>query len=229
MYANFLYKLSVRVIRLYARIMLRLDVRLTSELPFGPKLFIANHPSATDPFLLPLLSSKHLGVLISGNAFAMPLFGDYLHYCGQICVSPGQGKEALDEAKQRLQSGHSVGIFPEGLVSPRSGGCHPPRTGAARLAISTGVPVIPVGIYLPRERSVYISSNLSGKHTAAYWYLHGPYGMTIGEPMRFSGDVEDQNLVQSVTMKMMEKIHELAEESERRVRIAPAGARLPAM
>ena len=229
MYANFLYKLSVRVIRLYARLMLRLDVHYRSELPFGPKLFVANHPSATDPFLLPLLSSKHLGVLISGNAFDMPLFGDYLHHCGQICVAQGQGKDALDEARQRLQSGHSVGIFPEGLVSPRSGGCHPPRSGAARLAISTGVPVIPVGIYLPRERSVYLSSKLSGKHTAAYWYLRGPYGMTIGEPMRFTGDAEDQDLVQSVTMRMMEKIRELAEESEHRVRIAPAGARLPAV
>ncbi len=229
MYANFLYKLSVRVIRLYARVMLRLDVHYQSELPFGPKLFAANHPSATDPFLLPLLSSKHLGVLISGNAFAMPLFGDYLHHCGQICVTQGQGKDALDKARQRLQSGHSVGIFPEGLVSPRSGGCHPPRTGAARLAISTGVPVIPVGIYLPRERSVYLSSKLSGKHTATYWYLRGPYGMTIGKPMQFTGDAENQNLVQLVTMKMMEKIRELADESERRLRIAPAGARLPAV
>ncbi len=229
MHSNFLYKLSVQFVRFYSRIMLRLDVHYKCALPFGPKIFIANHPSATDPFLLHLLSSKHLSVLISGNAFAMPLFGEYLHQVGQIRVIPGQGRDALEEAAQRLQSGHSVGIFPEGLVSPRNGGYHRPRTGAARLAMSTEVPVIPVGIYLPRERSVYLSSTLSGKHTATYWYLRGPYGMTIGEPMRFTGDTEDEKLVLSVTTRMMEKIHELAEESEHRVGISPAGARLPAL
>ncbi len=229
MYANVLYKLSVQVVRFYARVMLRLDVHYHSELPAGPKIFIANHPSATDPFLLHLLSSKHLSVLVSGNAFAMPLFGYYLHSCGQICVTRGQGKNALDEGQRRVQSGHSIGIFPEGLVSPQNGGYHPPRTGAARIALSTGAPVIPIGIYLPRERNIYLSSRLSGKHTAAYWYLRGPYGMTIGEPMQFEGDIEDQYLVHVVTMKMMEKIYELAEESECRVRVAPAGARLPAI
>jgi 1-acyl-sn-glycerol-3-phosphate acyltransferase len=229
MHTNLLYKLSVQVVRLYARLMFKLDVRFKGELPLGPKLFIANHPSATDPFLIHLLSSKQLSVLVTRNAFAMPLFGYYLRYCGQISVTPGQGWEALNEAKQRIQSGYSVGIFPEGLVSPQSGGSHPPRTGAARLALSTGVPVIPVGIYLPRERNVYLSSTLSGKRTAAYWYFRGPYGITVGEPMQFSGSIEDQNLVQSVAVKMMEEIHKLAEESEQRVRFAPAGARLPAL
>ncbi|MBI2758027.1 MAG: 1-acyl-sn-glycerol-3-phosphate acyltransferase [Chloroflexi bacterium] len=226
--ANQLYDFAVQLVHLYARAMLKLDIRWRVALPAGPKLFIANHPSASDPFLIHLLSSKHLSVLISGNAFAMPLFGRFLHCCGQISVNAGQGKDALDQAQQRLQSGHSVGIFPEGLVSPQSGGCHPPRTGAARLALMTGVPVIPIGIYLPRERSLYIESKLSGKHTAAYWYLRGPYGMTVGEPMLFTGDLEDQNLVRSVTNSMMATIHELAEESERRVRFAPSGARLPA-
>jgi len=91
----------------------------------------------------------------------------------------------------------------------------------------TGVPVIPVGIYLPREKNFYISSNLSGKRTAAYWYLHGPYGMTVGEPMQFAGNMEDKDVVRSVTNSMMAKIHELAEESERRVRFIPSGVRLP--
>jgi 1-acyl-sn-glycerol-3-phosphate acyltransferase len=229
MYSNFLYDLSVHVVRLYSRLMLRLDLHYNSELPPGPKIFAANHPSATDPFLMHLLSSKHLSVLISGNAFGMPLFGHYLHHCGQISVIPGQGKEALDLAQRRLQSGYSVGIFPEGLVSPQSGGSHPPHTGAARLALSTGVPVIPIGIYLPRERSVYISSRLSGKHTAAYWYLRGPYGMTVGEPMQFTGAIDAPEDIRSVTIILMEKIHALAEESERRIRVAPAGRRVPAI
>jgi 1-acyl-sn-glycerol-3-phosphate acyltransferase len=209
--------------------MLKLDIRFRGPLSAGPMLFVSNHPSASDPFLIHLLSSKHLSVLISGNAFAMPLFGYFLQHCRQISVVPGQGKEALDRAEQRLNSGQSVGIFPEGLVSPREGGYHPPRNGAARLALKTGVPVIPVGIYLPRDRNLYITSRLSGKQTAAYWYLHGPYGMTIGEPMQFTGEHEDQKLVRSVTTMIMEKIHELAEDSEKRVCSMPSGGQMPAI
>ncbi len=224
-----LYDLGVQFIRLYARIMLKLDIQFHGTRPVGPTLFLANHPSATDPFLMHLLSSRHLSVLVTGNAFALPLFGRLLQHCHQICVIPGQGRDALDEAQKRLESGESVGIFPEGLVSPREGGYHPARTGAARLALSTGVAVVPIGIYLPRERSLYIESRLTGKYTAAYWYLRGPYGVTVGQPMQFSGDVEDQNLVRRVTACLMERIHELAVESERRICFSPSGARMPAL
>ena len=229
MSSNRTYGLTVQLIRLYARLMLKLDIRFRGPLPAGPKLFVANHPSASDPFLIHLLSSKHLSVLISGNAFAMPLFGHFLQHCRQISVIPGQGKAALDQAEQRIRSGQSVGIFPEGLVSPRDGGCHSPHSGAARLALATGVPVIPVGIYLQRDKSLYISSGLSGKRTAAYWYLRGPYGMTIGEPVQFSGGPEDEGLVRSVTSLLMEKINELADESERRICFTPSGLQMPAI
>ncbi len=226
MRGNLMYRFTVFCIRVYTRVMLKFDTHWHGDLPSGPKLFIANHPSASDPFIIHLLSSDHLSVLISGNAFAMPLFGIFLHYMEQICVSSEQGKDAMESAKARLRAGHSVGIFPEGWISPESG-YNRPHSGAARLALSTGVPVIPVGIYLPRERRLFIESKLSGKYTYAYWYLRGPYSMTIGEPMLFTGDIEDKNVVHSVTSMMMAKIHELAEESERRVRFAPSGVRLP--
>ena len=164
------YGLTLQLVRLYARLMLKLDIQFRSPLPAGPKLFAANHPSASDPFLIHLLSSKHLSVMVSGNAFEMPLFGKFLHLCRQISVIPGQGREAFGQAEMRLRTGQSVGIFPEGLISPQEGGYHLARSGAARLALLTGVPVIPVGIYLPRHRNLFITSGLSGKRTAAYWY-----------------------------------------------------------
>ncbi|MEJ2520858.1 MAG: 1-acyl-sn-glycerol-3-phosphate acyltransferase, partial [Desulfuromonadales bacterium] len=48
---------------------------------------------------------------------------------------------ALPIAELRL--GESIAIFPEGNLSPLSGGCHAPRSGVARLALTTGAPVIP--------------------------------------------------------------------------------------
>lgn len=219
---NRLYGMTVHFIRLYARLMLKLDIQFCSPITTGPKLFVANHPSATDPFLMHLLSANHLSVMVSGNAFEMPLFGHFLHHCRQISVKSGDGKKAMEQARQRLNDGHSVGIFPEGLVTLPEGGYHSPHSGAARLALMTGVPVVPVGIYLPLAHRTFIKSELSGRHTESYWYLRGPYGMTIGEPVQFKGEHENPEHVHSVTARLMEKIHELAQASQRRLCFTPA-------
>ncbi len=194
-----------------------MDVHWHAQPPDGAKLYIANHPSATDPFLIHLLSRQPMSVMISANSFSVPLFGSYLHKIGQIPVNPGQGRQVLEKAHDLLKAGHSVGIFPEGTFSPQGGGYHKPHTGAARLALSTGVPVIPVGIYLPREKSWKISSKLSGKQTTGYWYLRGPYSVTVGKSIRFEGNPEDKVHVRSISQNMMQGIRGLAHESELRL------------
>ena len=212
-----LYSLGRSAIRLYALLMLRLDIHWQNDLPPGPKLFVANHPSATDPFMIHLISPKPMSVLITGSAFKVPVFGSFLRHIKQIPVPHEKGSLALDEARQSLQMGGSVMIFPEGSLSPAEGGFLPPRTGAARLALSTGVPVIPVGIYLRRERRLYISTKIGGQRTIGYWYLRGPYGITVGQPVRFEGDVEDWEHVHRISDTIMARIRALAQESERRM------------
>lgn len=215
---NLFYKIGRGIVRLYSRLMLNMDIRWHGEIPTGPKIFIANHPSATDPFVLHLLSREPMSVMIVSTAFAFPLFGEFIRRAGQIQVLPGQGARAMEQAREFLKAGYSVGIFPEGGFSPQSGGFGEPRSGAARLALSTGVPVVPVGIYLPRERSLRIASRLSGKPTVGYWYLRGPYGITIGSPKRLEGDPENPDYVRAQARTMMEWIKILAQESEFRVR-----------
>lgn len=215
---NILYAMARAFVSGYSRLLLQMDIRWHQRLPEGPKLYVANHPSASDPFLIHLLSRQPMSVLITANAFSFPLFGRYIHKAGQIPVFPGQGERALEQARTLLESGHSVGVFPEGTFSPQGGGFHEPRTGAARLALRTGVPVIPVGIYLPRERSLRIASKLSGKPTVGYWYLFGPYSMTVGTPVRYEGDSGDQDHVWSISQHIMQWIRTLARESELRLR-----------
>ena len=224
---NFFYKAARGLIRMYSRMMLNMDIHWHGEVPIGPKIFIANHPSATDPFVLHLLSHEPMSVMIVSTAFTVPLFGEYLRRAGQIQVMPGGGKRAIEQAKGFLKAGYSVGIFPEGDFSPQTGGFREPRSGAARLAISTGVPVIPVGIYLPRERSLRIaSSRLSDRPTVGYWYLHGPYGITIGNPVKLGGSLADMDYVRTQARTMMGWIKSLAQESEFRVRrLAPVPVR----
>ena len=92
----------------------------------------------------------------------------------------------------------------------------PPYTRAARLALQTGVPVIPVGIFLPRELRICNKSKISGSQAQAHWCLRGPDAMTVGKPMQFDGDVEDRQYVRNISEAIMLQIRLLAHESEHR-------------
>jgi 1-acyl-sn-glycerol-3-phosphate acyltransferase len=218
MIQKLLHLVSMTIVRLYAWLMLRMDVFWQAPFPAGPKLIVANHPSTTDPFYLGLLFSQPISLLIIESLFLIPVFGAFLRWSGHIPVAPGQGRTAFDAAYRRLLRGRSVALFPEGDLSPREGGCLPPRTGAARLALLTGVPVIPIGIYLPRERSRAIVSTVSGKRMEGYLHLRGEYGVTVGGAMHFEGDVEDRRHVVNVSEDIMRRIVSLAQESESRVK-----------
>lgn len=214
---NLLYEIARISVRIYSSLTMRVDIRWHERPPEGPKLYVFNHPSATDPFMMMLLSREQISILVVASAFSFPVTGWYLRNAGQIPVSYGQGDQALDEASAVLNAGGSIGIFPEGTYSPQDGTFREPRSGAARLALKTGVTVIPVGIYLLQEKSVYITSRLGGTPTAGYWYWHGPYAITVGKPVHFQGDPGDKEVVQVTAQKMMEMIRTLADESKARV------------
>ena len=213
---NLIYRLGRGIINLYAILVLHIDIRWMDKLPDGPVIIAANHPSATDPFLIHLVSRKPVSVCITHTAFSVPILGAYMRFVHQISVIPGYGEKTLARAVQMMSLGRTVAIFPEGLISPIEGGFHQPRSGVARLALSTGVPVVPVGIALNKDLSTRITSAISGSETTAWWYLHGPYVVTVGEPLKFEGTIEDHQKVQSVSRQIMDSIQALVSESEQR-------------
>jgi 1-acyl-sn-glycerol-3-phosphate acyltransferase len=215
---NLLYKAGRAMVWLYARLMLQVDVSWHAPLPAGPKLIVANHPSTTDPFYLNLLFAQPINLLLLEYPFLVPVFGTYLRWSGHVPVVPGQGRPAFDDAYRLLQKGRTVALFPEGDVSPRRGGLHPPRTGAARLALMAGVPIVPVGIYLPRWRCHTIVSHIAGRECVGYWYVRGTYSMTVGQALYAEGDVEDRTGVSLLSGQIMQQIHALALESEWRAK-----------
>ena len=216
-WGHLLYWLGWPLVGLFARLMFRMNRLAHAPMPSGPKILAVNHPSCTDPFLTLLLLRQRVSIMITHKVFQIPIFGSYLRRAGHICVTPGQGQRALDQAKALLERGRTVVIFPEGLISPLEGGFHRARTGVARLALSTGAPVIPVGVYLPRERRKTIVSRIEGEDELGQWYLRGPYLLTIGHAMRFDGDVNDRGRVVSVAQEIMEHIKALAHQSELRL------------
>ena len=212
------YRVSRAVLQLYVRAMLQLDVVWKDLPPEGPLILAANHPSCTDPFLLPLMFRRPVRLLITQNAFKVPGFGSFLRHLGHVPVVKREGLPALDAARRLLEAGGSIALFPEGHLSPRRGGFRAPRTGAARLAILTGVPVLPIGIHLLRTRNYGIVSTVTGKRTVGYWYFHGPYHVTVGAAMRFEGGLTHDSKVGEVSQTIMQQIVELAVESEQRAK-----------
>jgi 1-acyl-sn-glycerol-3-phosphate acyltransferase len=154
--------------------------------------------------------------------FKVPVVGRFLWQAGHVPVVDGNGRAAFERAVELLKAGRTVVIFPEGALSPLEGGVCPPHTGVARLALITGAPVIPVGIHLQREHIHFRETTVDGKSEVARWYFHGPYAVTVGDPMRFEGDVEDHELVRSVSQRIMQRIAWLACESEERIRKSQA-------
>ncbi len=219
------YNMGKVLVALVAHAGFDLDILWKAPLPEGPVILAANHPSTFDPALLTLLVEQQVSILIHGPIFKLGLFGRSLRYCGHIAVLRGTGGSALDEAEKLLKAGKSVAIFPEGAISP-AGSFHDPRTGIGRLALRTGAPVIPVGIHLDAKRLLRFQQTIDGVMDTAAYYLHGPYSMTVGEPQRFEGDVNDRELVRNVSSRVMNSIINLSRESEYRVRVYQASRHL---
>lgn len=212
-----LYWASHPVVRTFVALALRMEIKRHQTFPHGGKIFAANHPSTADPFFVAAAIREHSFILINNLLFQVPLLGPYLRFSGHIPVKAGEGQNAIETALKHLAAGHNIMIFPEGDLSPAEGGFHKPRTGVARLAIASGAPVIPIGIHLQRERLHFIRSTVRGEVTYGRWYLHGPYQVTVGAPLQFTGDVEDRPFVRSVAETIMHHIVELARESENRL------------
>ncbi|HVN54522.1 MAG TPA: lysophospholipid acyltransferase family protein [Anaerolineaceae bacterium] len=216
-----LFWFSKPVVSTYTGTMLQMEVRKHAQIPEGAKIIAANHPSTTDPFFVAAMLRKQCFILIKDVLFQVPVFGEYLRRLGHIPVRAGKGQEAIDAALAYLRAGQTIMIFPEGDLSPWNGGFHQAKTGVARIALASGAPVIPVGIHLVRERILPLRSTVRGQVEDSRWYLAGPYHMTVGTALRYTGDVEDRPHVRAVSDNVMHHIIELARESENRLNRAP--------
>lgn len=211
-----LFWISKPVVKTYTNAMLKMDVHQKTPFVSGAKIIAPNHPSTTDPFFVAAMLGHQSYIMIKDVLFNVPVLGEYLKRSGHIKVAAGQGQEAIDQALAHLAMGHTIMIFPEGKISPLNGGYNQVRSGVARLAIASGAPVYPVGIHLLKERIRAISSRVKGQDEMGYWYLRGPYNISVGKPMRFNGDVNDHEFVRETARLVMLKIMRLAYESEQR-------------
>jgi 1-acyl-sn-glycerol-3-phosphate acyltransferase len=113
----------------------------------GPYVVVANHQSMLDILLLSRLP-REMKWVAKEELFKIPWIGWMLRMTGDIAVKrgdPESGGEALAKAKAYLARGMSVMMFPEGTRSTK-GTMLPFKSGAFRLALEAGVPVLPIAV-----------------------------------------------------------------------------------
>ncbi|HEY3205083.1 MAG TPA: lysophospholipid acyltransferase family protein [Thermoanaerobaculia bacterium] len=113
-----------------------------------PYLFVSNHRSLADVFLLCLLPWD-MKFLSKESVFRIPLLGWQMRVAGDIELSRGDkesARRALEQMRERLLQKSSVVVFPEGTRSA-DGSLAPFRDGAFRLAIELSVDVMPLAIW----------------------------------------------------------------------------------
>ena len=115
----------------------------------GPALIACNHVSYLDPIITSyavLKAGRTPRFLAKRDLFQAPALGWILRTTSQIPVDRGKrDRSPLDAAQRALEAGEVVVIYPEGTVTTRED--HLPmrgKTGVARLALATGLPVIPI-------------------------------------------------------------------------------------
>ncbi|MFF0490700.1 lysophospholipid acyltransferase family protein [Nocardia sp. NPDC003482] len=119
----------------------------------GPAILAGNHLSFTDWLFTPLLSPRRITYLAKAEYFTSPglkgrLQKFFFSGTGQYPIDrsgASAAEDALETARKLLTEGRLVGLYPEGTRSP-DGRLYKGKTGVARLALETGVPVIPVAL-----------------------------------------------------------------------------------
>lgn len=118
-----------------------------------PYIFVANHQSQFDIFVLDGFLDIDFRWLAKKELFRLPFFGWAMLLAGSIPVDRSHGRKALkslDQAAKRIAAGASVIIFPEGTRSP-DGQLQPFKAGGMQLAIKSGVELVPMAISGTRE------------------------------------------------------------------------------
>lgn len=170
----------------------------------GPFIIIANHQSYLDPPMIGIVfiprARKKIGT-ITKTAVARA-FGRFAGYLGMVGIDPEKPAESLAHCREWIESGKPVLIFPEGTRNYDPSHLTKGKTGAARLALITGVPVIPVGIRVP-------SGKKTGESIKQFFFTRVPLEMKIGQAIRFERVSEDRiskEILEDTTRTMMQAI-----------------------
>ncbi|SCG59977.1 lysophospholipid acyltransferase family protein [Micromonospora inositola] len=191
----------------------------------GGAIFAGNHLSVADELLLGTVVPRHLAFWAKSEYFTgtgvKGAFSKFvLTGLGAIPVERAGGRAALsafDAAIPVLKAGDLVAVYPEGTRSP-DGRLYRGRTGAARLAVAAGVPIIPVGV-TGTDKAQPIGARVPRPGRAEI-------SIRFGKPLDFTGRSDDRTSLRAMTDELMAEIQKLTGQ-EYVPRYAPPRAHPP--
>jgi 1-acyl-sn-glycerol-3-phosphate acyltransferase len=176
---SWIWVVGAPLVRLAASIGFRLQIEGIHHVRrSGGVILAANHVSVLDGPMISAVTAvqrrRATRSLVAAEVFRGAV-GWVLRHARQIPIRRGSGDiHALDEAVRAASDGSCVGIFPEGRVSddPHAG-IQRIRSGLTRIAMPSGAPVVPVGIWGTHEvwpRAGLVPASLLRRHSSAIVY-----------------------------------------------------------
>jgi 1-acyl-sn-glycerol-3-phosphate acyltransferase len=176
----------------------------------GPVILASNHLAVMDSFFLPLVVRRRITFLAKSEYFTGTGLKGWLSRwfftaLGQVPIDRSNAdaaQAALDTAERVLGGGKLLGMYPEGTRSP-DGRLYKGKTGLGRLALDTGVPVIPVAM---------IGTNVVNP-PGTTMLRFGRVTVRFGKPMdfsRFDGLAGNRFIERAVTDEVIYELMELS-------------------
>lgn len=176
----------------------------------GPVILASNHLAVADSFYLPLVVHRRITFLAKAEYFTgTGVKGWFTRWfytaAGQVPIDrtdADSAKDALAAAQRVLDAGKLLGMYPEGTRSP-DGRLYKGKTGLARVALETGVPVIPVAM---------IGTDVVNPPGSKMWRF-GRVTVKFGKPMdftRFEGLAGNRFIERAVIDEVMYELMRLS-------------------
>jgi 1-acyl-sn-glycerol-3-phosphate acyltransferase len=143
-----LYRFGRAIVAAFLHLCFRIRIEGIEHIPKGQNFVVcSNHKSNLDPPVLGTAMPISLRFMAKEELFKNKLFGALLRALGAFPIRRGKSDVgALRSAVKMIQSGESVGIFPEGGRSKLKGQMRKGKSGAVLIALKAGVDILPVGI-----------------------------------------------------------------------------------
>jgi 1-acyl-sn-glycerol-3-phosphate acyltransferase len=201
------YWLVKAVLTPLLRLIWRIDVRERNHVPTdGAAILASNHQSFIDSIFIPLVVPRRVTFLAKAEYFETWRTAWFFRAVGQIPIRRGGGsasERALASARDVLESGGLLGVYPEGTRSP-DGRIYRGRTGVARMALRCDVPVVPVAVSGTRE-----IQPIGCMRPAPFRRASVTFGAPLSWP-ELHGAQDDPDVLRRVTDEIMAAIADLA-------------------
>jgi 1-acyl-sn-glycerol-3-phosphate acyltransferase len=196
---------------------LKWDVRATGteHIPLdGPAVIATNHVGYLDFVFVGAAARERkrlVRFMAKAEVFKHKVAGPLMRGMKHIPVDRfGRANQAIDDAVASLNAGEIVGMFPESTISrsfvPAAG-----KTGAARMAMQAGVPLIP--------GAVWGSQRILTKGRPKNFQRDVVITVDLGEPIAYDADADPEK----VTIELMQAIEVLVDRAQRNYPQSPSG------